>query len=274
MDDDDYSPLTPSLQLFLSGNSLTELTGEVFELENLQVLSLRNNKLREIPSGICRLTQLQEINVSVNRLQHLPYEMLLLMQTASLRQIYVHPNPLLQLESASDIETWHYTNRDEEGTLRMAEYQGEAPVEARAPIHIATSRVRRLDDQGNPVAGHYPSHRAPEAVTRVPSLRDLALLACSRYPPYLDKFLQEEDLTGYPELVVRLLHRARDVRHRGDQICSVCGRNFIVPRTEWIEWWDCSIYETSMKQREPNEKLRPLPFIRRGCSWGCVPGSC
>ena len=81
MDDDDYSPLTPSLQLFLSGNSLTELTGELFELENLQVLSLRNNKLREIPSGIRRLTQLQEINVSVNRLEHLPYEMLLLMQT-------------------------------------------------------------------------------------------------------------------------------------------------------------------------------------------------
>lgn len=272
MDDDDYSPLTPSLQLFLSGNSLTELTGELFELENLQVLSLRNNKLREIPSGIRRLTQLQEINVSVNRLEHLPYEMLLLMQTGSLRQIYVHPNPLLQLENASDIETWHYTNRDEDGTLRMKKYEGEAPAEAQSPIHIATSRVRRLDSQGKPFSGHYPSHRAPDAVTRVPSLRDLALLACSRYP-YLDKFLQEEDLTGFPELMVQLLRRARDVRHQGDQICSVCGRNFIVPRTEWIEWWDCSIYETAVKQRESNEKLRPLPFIRRGCSWGCVPAS-
>ena len=38
----------------------------------------------------------------------------------------------------------------------------------------------------------------------------------------------------------------------------MCGTGFIVPRTEWLEWW----------VRHAGE---PVPFIRRGCSWACFP---
>lgn len=43
------------------------------------------------------------------------------------------------------------------------------------------------------------------------------------------------------------------------QKCSVCRKIYVVPRTEWLEWWSV-------------EGEGGLPFLRRGCSWGCVPG--
>ncbi|KAH3227027.1 hypothetical protein KXV86_009061, partial [Aspergillus fumigatus] len=64
-----YSSLKPFLRLFLAGNALTAVSGEIFELDSLRVLSLRNNKLTEIPPAIRKLTMLQEINLAVNRLR-------------------------------------------------------------------------------------------------------------------------------------------------------------------------------------------------------------
>jgi len=45
---EDYQQLTPALRLYLSNNMLEEVPGEVYQLENLEVLSLRNNCLTEI----------------------------------------------------------------------------------------------------------------------------------------------------------------------------------------------------------------------------------
>jgi Leucine rich repeat len=267
--DEVFTSLTPFLRLFLSGNSLTELTSEVFELGNLNVLSLRNNKLREIPGAIRKLTRLQEINLSMNRLSALPWEMLWLIRKGDLKQMTVHPNPFMSFdESRMDIEHWHC------GTdLRSCEYQGPAPEDAWAPIHIATSRVQRFDSEGNvPIASRSKPALPQDKPSRVPSLRELALLECNKYP-YLDQFLADDaDMAGYPEPVIRLLRRAVAVRNAGGMSCSVCHRSFVIPRTEWIEWWDCTTYENGLKSpRASGAELRPLPFLRRGCSWGCVP---
>lgn len=276
--DEVYTSLTPFLRLFLSGNSLTDLPSELFELGNLKVLSLRNNKLREIPAAIRKLTKLQEINVSVNRLQYLPWEILWLIKKGDLKHLIVHPNPFLQLEEArDDIEEWHYGPKAPGEVLRAPEYEGPAPEEAWAPIHVATSRVQRLDSEGFPVAdgksrGGFQGQSTEEAPSRVPSLRELALLECNRFP-YLDQFL-DGDLSGYPELVTRLLRQAREVRNAGGRCCSICHRSFVIARAQWIEWWDCTTYESGLKgPRAPGAELRPLPFLRRGCSWACVPGS-
>lgn len=45
---DDYQRLTPALRLYLSNNALEEVPGEVFNLTNLEVLSLRNNNIARI----------------------------------------------------------------------------------------------------------------------------------------------------------------------------------------------------------------------------------
>ncbi|EED20170.1 Leucine Rich Repeat domain protein [Talaromyces stipitatus ATCC 10500] len=275
--DEVFTSLTPALRLFLAGNHLTELTSELFELGNLNVLSVRNNELVEIPGAIRKLTNLQEVNLSVNQLTTLPWEVLWLIRKGDLKQLTIHPNPFMSLEeAAADIEHWHHGDGPEDD-LRSCEYEGPAPEDAWAPIHIATSRVQRFDAEGKPVlntksSGKFqdPSHKSPRS--RVPSLRELALLECSK-APYLDQFLAGDATSvEYPEPVIRLLRKAVSVRNAGGMSCSVCHRSFVIPRTEWIEWWDCATYENGLKfPRASGAELRPLPFLRRGCSWGCVP---
>lgn len=271
-----FTSLTPSLRLFLSGNSLKELTSEIFELEHLNVLSVRNNELSEIPGAIRKLTNLQEINLSVNQITTLPWEILWLIRKGDLKQLTVHPNPFMSIEKeAGDVEHWHH-GRGPEGDLQACEYEGPIPEEAWAPIHIATSRVQRFDAEGKLVStktsGKPQSATTQNQTSRAPSLRELALLECNK-APYLDQFLADDATSAeYPELVIRLLRQAISVRNAGGMSCSVCHRSFVIPRTQWIEWWDCTTYENGLKfPRTSSAELRPLPFLRRGCSWECVP---
>lgn len=272
-----YSSLEPFLRLFLSGNLLTTVPAELFELGGLKVLSLRNNKLRELPAAIRKLTMLQEINVSVNRLPHLPWEVLWLIRKGDLKHLTARPNPFLQIEDAS-IEEWHYRNPDgqipSKEDIRLFDYEGPPPEEAWAPIHVATGPVSLFNIEGLPVAGRKTSNRSQDqtSTSRVPSLRELSLLTCNQNP-YFDQLLAS-DLSDFPAPVVQLLGRARDIRDAGGRSCSVCHRSFVISRAEWIEWWDCTTYESGLKgPRLSGEKLRPLPFLRRGCSWACVPGA-
>ncbi|KAI9846731.1 MAG: hypothetical protein M1838_001160 [Thelocarpon superellum] len=94
-----YTPLVPSIRLFLSGNLLHSVPGEIFNIHNLTVLSLRNNQLTELPSGIARLTNLVELNVGGNKLSWLPYELLGLVRPhGRLRTLSIYPNPLLEVD--------------------------------------------------------------------------------------------------------------------------------------------------------------------------------
>lgn len=94
--EDEFCSLTPSIQLFISGNKLTSLPSELFRLTNITVLSLRNNDLREIPSSIGRLSNLKELNIAQNGIKWLPWQMLDLMHCrGEHRRIIVRPNPLM-----------------------------------------------------------------------------------------------------------------------------------------------------------------------------------
>ncbi|KAI9929258.1 hypothetical protein ASPWEDRAFT_353125 [Aspergillus wentii DTO 134E9] len=272
--EDVYSSLEPFLRIFLAGNSLVSLSSEIFELGTLKVLSLRNNKLTSIPPAIRTLTMLQDINVSVNRLEYLPWELLWLIKKGDLKHLIVRPNPLLQIDE-TEIAQWHSSDGVNEPTdaLKLCEYQGPAPEEAWAPIHVATSPVRRFNMEGMPMLDGQPgmpSNDKNNEPSRVPSLREASLVALSRSP--LFEQLPDSEIAEFPELMSRLVRQAREVRNIGGRCCSVCHRSFVIPRTEWLEWWDCTTYENGLKgPRSPGEKLRPLPFRRLGCSLSCVP---
>ncbi|KAE8146336.1 hypothetical protein BDV25DRAFT_162713 [Aspergillus avenaceus] len=271
--EDGYGSLQPFLRLFLAGNSLQKISGELFELDSLRVLSLRSNEIREIPPAIRRLTMLQEANFAVNSLQFLPWELLWLIRKGDLKHMVVRPNPLMQIEDA-EVAQWHTpegTERESpEDSLRLREYEGPAPEEAWAPIHVATGPVRRYNTEGFPVGGPVDSTDKSQRDANVPSLREVSLLSCTRSA--LFDQLSDAETSEFPPLIVRLLRQAREVRDGGGRSCSVCHRSFVIARTEWIEWWDCSTYENGLKgPRCPGEKLRPLPFRRLGCSWTCVP---
>ncbi|KAL4881011.1 hypothetical protein BJY04DRAFT_207706 [Aspergillus karnatakaensis] len=262
-----YSSLQPFLRLFLAGNGLNTLSGELFELDALRVLSLRNNKLTEIPPAIRRLTKLQELNLAVNRLNVLPWELLWLIKKGDLKHLNVRPNPLSSIDEA-EISTWHLTPETPESTdLYSCTYGGPPPEEAWAPIHVATGPVRRYNMEDIPIPD--TQILSSEHYSRVPSLREVSLLSFSR-STYFDT-ITDEEMSDFPSLPLRLLREARDIRATGGRSCSVCQRGFVLARTEWIEWWDVSTYENGLKgARVSGEKLRPLPFRRLGCSLACV----
>ncbi|EER23293.1 Leucine Rich Repeat family protein [Coccidioides posadasii C735 delta SOWgp] len=270
-----YSPLEPFLRLYLAQNRLTLLPREMFDLQGLMVLSLRQNELNEIPCAIQKLTNLQDLNLAVNRLEHLPWELLSLMQKGDLKRLTVHPNPFIQLDELN-IAEWFWDV--EEGDAPVSErlkpntYSGDANPKVWLPIHIANSPVSYFDMEGHPLS-HSDTLPPPN---RAQSLRELSLQACLRSPQvshFLDLTIldaPEEEHPDFPAFVVRLLRLAKQVKLTGDRTCSVCARTYVVPRAEWVEWWDCTPYENGSKiPRVAGQRLWPLPFLRRGCSWAC-----
>ena len=227
-----------------------------------------------------------------------------------MKHLTVLPNPLMHIDEA-EIAAWHYHSSpspdntdnsednppiDDDGhplsassaenaisdisrlnlNLKLCNYQGPPPEEAWAPIHIATGPIELTTMEGTTHHRFNPNTTTTATTiprSRVPSLRETSLLALTK-SVYFDQMTDSEIVSYYPSLMSRLLRQAKDVRASGGRTCSICHRSFVVPRTRWIEWWDCSTYENGLKgPRSPGEKLRPLPFRRFGCSWACIPGS-
>ncbi|EGN95035.1 hypothetical protein SERLA73DRAFT_77050 [Serpula lacrymans var. lacrymans S7.3] len=105
------------LQLYLSGNQISNLPRELFSLQKMTVLILREssrqydsinanfmlgitggNLLTSIPSDISHLSSLRELNISNNKLTYLPSE---LCEMPALDKLYLNPNPFLQEPSRS-----------------------------------------------------------------------------------------------------------------------------------------------------------------------------
>jgi len=98
-----YVRLTPDLKIFVGNNQLEDLPSELWDLENITVLSLRNNLLKGISERVGNLSRLQELNIASNQIETLPFELLYLLrprQGPALRFV-THPNPfLLPIKSA------------------------------------------------------------------------------------------------------------------------------------------------------------------------------
>jgi len=111
--EEEFGPLTPSIQLFLSRNQLSSLPAELFNLTNISVLSLRNNQLKHLPPAIARLQNLTELNIAGNGMRHLPWELLDIIHCQGKhRQITVRPNPLVEpvdLSGPSPLPKAHFT---------------------------------------------------------------------------------------------------------------------------------------------------------------------
>jgi hypothetical protein len=119
------------------------------------------------------------------------------------------------------------------------------------------------------------------AISRVPSLLEVALNACSRttHFPSLAAYLHGD----IPEHIPEILANASSKKESGGSKCTICKRNFFIPRTEWIEWWEIAkVLNPGAVQASAASPLRQMenerdvlesmvPLIRRGCSWLCVP---
>lgn len=265
---DQYQSLTPALRLYFSNNLLEEIPGEVFHLKNLEVLSLRSNNLTEILPSIGELTKLKELNLGSNQLNWLPWELLGLLH-ANLHKCMIYPNPFFRPVPS----TWNYVSSQK--------------PESGEPCQVASTRIAFLDITGasfrhwppapSSLSDHWPEPQAddeflgppPEERTKTPSLLELALRKCkessqlSQFP-----FLIPEDS---PDHLKDLLQKTWKLKEAGGKSCSVCGNEYVIPRTEWIEWWYC-IPEQGFRGQVDNSVAMhkmPVPLLRRGCSWAC-----
>ncbi|KAI5924483.1 hypothetical protein F4810DRAFT_126041 [Camillea tinctor] len=116
--------------------------------------------------------------------------------------------------------------------------------------------------------------------SRVFSLFELALQSCSRTGQLreLPSYLPSHAPPHFARVLDRVAEQSEENANLGDVPCSVCKRRVMMPTAQWIEWWDLSVSVMSekgpLKARLPlssHQDERAVPFLRRGCSWKCVP---
>lgn len=245
------------------------------------MLSVRSNELTELPAAINRLRRLTELNASNNALRSLPYEMLDLFSCSSrIKILHLHPNPfyepttsddstppLLPVEVVSDERTWGSKTCDnpEHDHPRHSEWRRRFKCR---------SKVKFFDSHGSLVKGPAASPARP--ASNVPSLLELCVKTWANTPnmPNLDEYLNGD----YPEKLQHVLDDARSLRETEapERKCTICDRKFVIPRTEWVEWWELEQSPSGPVTSEENVRPRDiiesqLPFMRRGCSWRCLP---
>ncbi|CCU81512.1 hypothetical protein BGHDH14_bgh03573 [Blumeria hordei DH14] len=294
-----FSILEPKLKIFLASNNLTTLPFELFQLDRLHVLSLRGNLFHELPPMIGNLFNLKELNLSQNGLRYLPYEILnLFSEDCSLETLHLHPNlfyePQLdhQNKPEKDVAPESHQSSCSNNIRNSANNRWRITYQARTEVRfleVNGSLVKGPDfvnssslvsSNSLPVASNcyrpIPPLPRGNSLSRVPSLAETALASFSKTTesPCLAPSLYE----GSPSHFYDLFNLALNKKHSGGSSCTVCSRNFIIPRTEWIEWWEISKVSsssfTNMGNRVFNERddaERLIPFVRRGCSWLCVP---
>jgi hypothetical protein len=370
--DDDFHPLQPSLQLFLSGNSLSTLPSELFTLQNITVLSLRNNNLTALSPHISKLHNLVELNLAGNALRFLPWELLALVRRGTLQSMTVLPNPLMRpfeydgfLNDATPISCQWAPPRSKaqlddsikdltRKLVKLRQSFSQASTDPRlapnvhtagveldhaswmlellegyvqafrglikkllaknafafsdtaqtvddlwaqitesghsaldvypTPIFVASTPITHFGSDGLPSMGRrqdtppsqFPSDTQTLSATpggapvtrhgsRIPSLFELAARSASTVAelPILHTLFPDDA----PTPVIQALKTACQAREDGGRLCSVCGRNYIIPRTEWVEYWHLP---PKYGQRNSREEMF-WPFLRRGCSPGCLP---
>lgn len=297
-DQDVYEPLVPSLKLFLSQNLLRTLPSALFCLDRLTVLSLRKNNLTSIPSAIGKLVNLVELNVGGNKLRYLPCEVFELMIYGALVHLTTYPNPFVQMEGLREpgLTTKLLTE-----TADLPNYMGlraskAVPLSYRVPrypmnvpgclgitpvAYLNINGLRHSLSQGPvisnadgsvtnllPVREGYAPVPPYENGKHLPSLTELCLRQCGTGPDVrqLNMALPED----FPENISRLLQQTEYVKGTGGQTCSICGKQYVIARTQWIEFWS---FVTAGLREPRNDDIwitSAVPLLRHGCSWACV----
>lgn len=118
--------------------------------------------------------------------------------------------------------------------------------------------------------------------SKAPSLLEVALQTWTQSSqlPDLHDWLGHEP----PERLVRILEDAKILKETEANFrkCTICQRRFVIPRTEWLEWWQISKAQKNeqlasaagplkLMENRRDQVESMVPLIRRGCSWRCVP---
>ncbi|KAI0385136.1 hypothetical protein F5Y04DRAFT_269068 [Hypomontagnella monticulosa] len=124
----------------------------------------------------------------------------------------------------------------------------------------------------------------PSNPSRVPSLFEVALQSCSRSGQLsgLSELLPPNAPPHMTKILDQIADQSEQNANGGHLPCSICGRRVLVPTAQWIEWWHISnigvdLFNSHALSFAPlsnstERSEEAIPFLRRGCSWKCVPG--
>lgn len=303
--DDHFAPLTPSIKLFLSRNDLQQLPSELWNLGNLAVLSLRSNSLTEISPSIGRLRNLHELNVAGNQLPFLPFELLALVENKLVQlslspNPFVQPLPLPTSNMLRSVPSKVDDCLRELHRLRkhcheidMTEPSHEALLHRlyasrlytasqglkSTSTYVASSSATFFEIDGSVVRPRFRAYTAystpdysasftppspPSAVrSAAPSLFELSARACARsqYVGQLSALLPEDASPPVNTAIEKVI----ESKEFGMQHCSVCSKQFLVPRAQWVDYYYVG---PGSEMCSSSELFRP--FLRRACSWVCL----
>lgn len=286
--------------LSLRSNRLVELPAAIGKLRCLTELNIANNDLQCLPyeilelvSGKSKLTRLithsnpffQPIHVETN---HAAKTDLFLSQRDMDILVVEDAKPDKDPRGQNLLWTVEYKYRSQ------VRFFGKDGVLIKGPVFpwIDSLFSRRL--QARASRGNFEIPRAPPGdvakppsppspvmnkrdISRAPSLLEIAVKTWSKSPLFsnFDYWLE-----GVPQAIAHLLDDTKTLREMeaGDRKCTICCRTFVIPRTEWIEWWEIARKETE-DAASPSENIedvrdrmeRIVPLIRKGCSWKCMP---
>ncbi|KAL9057599.1 MAG: hypothetical protein Q9162_002214 [Coniocarpon cinnabarinum] len=241
------APLTPSLKIFLGNNQLSVVPPSLFDLQYLEVLSLRNNHITELPAAIGRLRNLVELNLSGNPLHSLPFEILPLINKNSSPLHRSVPHPSLKLHATGYFTTFgpfvqdprHQVLQTAKADTRIPERTEFMTIFGRTPpaLFEADGTLARCSPIPAPsqlcskeaIASHtdallasmQPGSAPPAVEPRPPSLFDLALTkAVSVLPPAEIQSLLPSDLS--PNITAALERATRVIELEGPagRVCS------------------------------------------------------
>ncbi|KAL1843279.1 hypothetical protein VTJ49DRAFT_2388 [Mycothermus thermophilus] len=111
------------------------------------------------------------------------------------------------------------------------------------------------------------------------SLFELALRACaiSAQADRIAGWLREDAAEfPWPSHLAPAVERAVETHREGGLRCSVCGRETLLPLAQWLEFRHIRLqYVVDGEQGFESDAVdlgqEPVPFLRVGCSWRCVP---
>ncbi|KAH0021389.1 hypothetical protein KCU78_g6148, partial [Aureobasidium melanogenum] len=302
---DHFAPLTPNIKLFLSKNDLQQLPSELWNLGNLAVLSLRSNSLTEISPSIGRLRNLHELNVAGNQLSFLPFELLALVENKLVQlslspNPFVQPLPLPTSTMLRNVPS-----KTDDCLRELHRLRVRCPdIDMRVPSHeallhrlyasrlytasegpkskstyVASSSTTFFEIDGSVVRPRFRAYTAystpdysasferpsPPSSLRsaAPSLFELSARACARsqYVGQLSALLPEDASPPVNTAISKVI----ESKQLGMQHCSVCNKQFLVPRAQWVDYYYVG---PGSEMCSPSELFRP--FLRKSCSWVCV----
>ncbi|ETS84833.1 hypothetical protein PFICI_02858 [Pestalotiopsis fici W106-1] len=291
--------------LTLRNTKVTEIPPAIGNLRNLQTLNISLNRLRYLPGELLDLlsypSKLKSLMIHSNYFYSFHGDKFTTEKEESELENVEHIFSLDDRsmdDERSTMKLWldrqdgFQDGREYPELAKHRNWTWRARIVARTPVQFEDSRGfitskyhlpdhqtksgAKLETEDLAQTPEPPLVGASRKSSRVPSLLELALKACSRTTqlPHLPSYLPEDAPAHLPELLRRIAAQAEANANMGDLPCSKCKRRVIVPVAHWIEWWHLYKLRFHTEAGMPTsvfDSNDAVPFMKRACSYTCLP---